>query len=82
MFVVISAETEKKTWKDWSCCLSDPRLCSLFLPAQGRAHVCFAQEFQRIMTVDLLLLIFVMLLLSGRRLSFVIEAGRMAMACT
>jgi hypothetical protein len=29
-----------------------------------------------------LLLVFVMLLLSGRRLSFVIEARRMAMACT
>jgi hypothetical protein len=53
-----------------------------FLPAQGRAYVCFAQEFQRIMTVDLLLLVFVVLILSGRRPSFVIEAGRMAMACT
>ncbi|KAH7158561.1 hypothetical protein DER46DRAFT_361323 [Fusarium sp. MPI-SDFR-AT-0072] len=59
------------------------RSSSMFFSTSPRKSLCFfAQEFQRIMTVVLLLLVFVMLLLSGRRLSFVIEAGRMAMACT
>ncbi|KAH7214658.1 hypothetical protein DER44DRAFT_134545 [Fusarium oxysporum] len=55
----------------------------MFFSTGPRKSLClFAQEFQRIMTVVPLLLVFVMLLLSGRRLSFVIEARRMAMACT
>ncbi|KAK2126159.1 hypothetical protein NOF04DRAFT_1088735 [Fusarium oxysporum II5] len=55
----------------------------MFFSTSPRKSLClFAQEFQRIMTVLPLLLVFVMLLLSGRRLSFVIEARRMAMACT
>jgi len=51
-----------------------------YQPKEDLMFVC--RKFQRIMTVVFLLLVFVMLLLSGRRLSFVIEAGRMAMACT
>lgn len=80
MFVVISAQTEKKTWKDWSCCLSDPRLCSFsYQPKEELMLVCpgIPEDNDCSFTPR-----FVMLLLSGRRLSFVIEAGRMAMACT